>query len=924
VNWRLSPKVRLDNERIEPEDARRQTKTAAEILRRFDDQPGVILADEVGMGKTYVALAVAVSVIEATKARSPVVVMVPPSVREKWPREWDVFRDMCLSGTTKIRATQESVTKGTEFLKLLDDPSSRRNHLIFLTHGALTSGLTDPFVRLAIVRQSMSHRPKLASHKKAIPRWSRKLFGSELRHQALVAALLRDQPSRWRSTITRVTGIDPGDDPVPMAVLEALREVDLSALAETIGRMPLRSSSGLDARLSAVRDEMRESLRDVWREALRNLRIRAPLLILDEAHHLKNPSTRLATLFANPDAADEMDLVSSTGPLGGVFDRMLFLTATPFQLGHHELLQVLDRFEGVRWRSKAERETFRDRLRDLQGALDASQTAALRLDRAWARLVPGDLDGLSPGWWNDDQGELPDIARTLCLHVRDVRAQLGRSERALRPWVIRHSRPDRDARRLVLPGRSILDDAKDGARGLEVTDQAVLPFLLAARAQALVSTRARDDGSAVRAFFAEGLSSSFEAYRQTRGRAESALVDDDGAAAGASESDATTLWYLRQLDRALPSSDDGVWGNHPKIAATVNRVVELWRRGEKSVVFCFYIETGKALRSHISSALHDEFVRLGAQKLGLPDPDEAVVMDELRRLGDQFFDPKSRVRRAAEPAIRDILTEAGLDDEDLERAADICLRFMRARSFLLRHMDIAARDRAGAIISALDVRDASDRSLREKIEAFGWFVGDRVESEREELLAALETMHTGDIHATTEVDLDPSERSTRREGPVLPNVRLANGGVKRETRRRLMLSFNTPFFPEILVASSVMSEGVDLHLHCRHAIHHDLDWNPSTLEQRTGRLDRLGSHAWRSGMPIVIYEPFLEATQDEKQYRVVKDRERWFNVVMGEKLELDEASTDRLAARVPLPRELAQALSLRLEVSEIDTSRRGG
>jgi len=34
----------------------------------------------------------------------------------------------------------------------------------------------------------------------------------------------------------------------------------------------------------------------------------------------------------------------------------------------------------------------------------------------------------------------------------------------------------------------------------------------------------------------------------------------------------------RQLDRALPSSDDGVWGNHPRIAATVNRVVELWCR----------------------------------------------------------------------------------------------------------------------------------------------------------------------------------------------------------------------------------------------------------------------------------------------------------------------------------------------------------
>jgi hypothetical protein len=160
-------------------------------------------------------------------------------------------------------------------------------------------------------------------------------------------------------------------------------------------------------------------------------------------------------------------------------------------------------------------------------------------------------------------------------------------------------------------------------------------------------------------------------------------------------------------------------------------------------------------------------------------------------------------------------------------------------ALLLRYMDIAARDRAAAIKRVLNSRDASGRSLREKILAFGTFVGDRVDSEREELLRALEAMHTGDIYATSEADLDPSERSTRREGPVLPNVRLANGGGNREIRRRLMSAFNTPFFPEVLVASSVMAEGVDLHLHCRHAIHHDLDWNPSTLEQRTA-----GSIAW--------------------------------------------------------------------------------
>jgi hypothetical protein len=40
----------------------------------------------------------------------------------------------------------------------------------------------------------------------------------------------------------------------------------------------------------------------------------------------------------------ESDLKLGDGALAGSFDRMLFLTATPFQLGHHELVRVLQRF----------------------------------------------------------------------------------------------------------------------------------------------------------------------------------------------------------------------------------------------------------------------------------------------------------------------------------------------------------------------------------------------------------------------------------------------------------------------------------------------------------------------------------------------------------------------------------------------------
>ena len=85
--------IRLHVEgRISVEDANRQERTAKDILRRLADQPGVILADKVGMGKTFVALAVAVSVALNNRGRHPVAVMVPSSPKEKRPTDFELFR----------------------------------------------------------------------------------------------------------------------------------------------------------------------------------------------------------------------------------------------------------------------------------------------------------------------------------------------------------------------------------------------------------------------------------------------------------------------------------------------------------------------------------------------------------------------------------------------------------------------------------------------------------------------------------------------------------------------------------------------------------------------------------------------------------------------------------------------------------------
>lgn len=353
--------------RISSEDARRQEKTAQEILRRLAKQPGVVLADEVGMGKTFVALAVAASVALSDKRRRPVVVMVPPSLKEKWPRDFDVFRRECLPTHVARNLTAASAERGVDFLKLLDDPPSRRKSIIFLTHGALHRGLgrglSGGWVKLATIKRAIHRRKNLGWLKQVLHR----RLGDVLemgaihwRHPELWENLLGAQYKDWLD-ILHDHGIDPegdddrrtDDDPVPEAVVRVLERFDTTRLEnvlEALHDIPVRDSTNYPERLAGARQSLNDALAELWHECLGNLRLRLPLLILDEAHHLKNAQTRLASLFQVPDAAADAEEIAARGPFGGVFERMLFLTATPFQLGHDELCSVLERFDGICWR----------------------------------------------------------------------------------------------------------------------------------------------------------------------------------------------------------------------------------------------------------------------------------------------------------------------------------------------------------------------------------------------------------------------------------------------------------------------------------------------------------------------------------------------------------------------------------------------
>ena len=61
-------------------------------------------------------------------------------------------------------------------------------------------------------------------------------------------------------------------------------------------------------------------------------------------------------------------------------------------------------------------------------------------------------------------------------------------------------------------------------------------------------------------------------------------------------------------------------------------------------------------------------------------------------------------------------------------------------------------------------------------------------------------------------------------------------------------AFNSPFWPFVLVSTSVGQEGLDFHPYCHAVVHWNLPSNPVDLEQREGRVHRYKGHAVRKNL----------------------------------------------------------------------------
>ena len=97
----------------------------------------------------------------------------------------------------------------------------------------------------------------------------------------------------------------------------------------------------------------------------------------------------------------------------------------------------------------------------------------------------------------------------------------------------------------------------------------------------------------------------------------------------------------------------------------------------------------------------------------------------------------------------------------------------------------------------------------------------------------------------------------RLGGDGIPCIQLMGG--QRQPKDEILSIFEDPEGPKVLLSSEVGGEGVDLQF-SRLVINYDLPWNPMRLEQRIGRLDRLGQAADKVSIWNILYEDTIDAS----------------------------------------------------------------
>jgi superfamily II DNA or RNA helicase len=147
-------------------------------------------------------------------------------------------------------------------------------------------------------------------------------------------------------------------------------------------------------------------------------------------------------------------------------------------------------------------------------------------------------------------------------------------------------------------------------------------------------------------------------------------------------------------------------------------------------------------------------------------------------------------------------------------------------------------------------------------------------------------------------------------------TRLSAGGIPATlvwgnmavSKQQVINGFKSDPEQRVLISTEVAAEGVDLQFSWL-LVNYDLPWNPMRVEQRIGRIDRLGQKA----EVIRIWNLFYKGTIDERIFTRLMMRLRIFEETLGEPEPIVGEVIQRLEAKL-----LTEKMSAEQEEAEIE------
>ena len=119
-----------------------------------------------------------------------------------------------------------------------------------------------------------------------------------------------------------------------------------------------------------------------------------------------------------------------------------------------------------------------------------------------------------------------------------------------------------------------------------------------------------------------------------------------------------------------------------------------------------------------------------------------------------------------------------------------------------------------------------------------------------------------------------------------------HGGMSPQERSMAQREFNSA--GTVMLATDAAAEGLNLHHRCRLVIHFELPWSPSRLEQRTGRVDRIGQAR-------IVHEILLVARDTAERLilaPLTRRAARARTALPGDSAFFDALSESRVAAAI--------------------------